>query len=76
MTPCDRRQAILALIAAQLELHRAAQALKQYQVGVGRVSPSTAHNVLRGKDHRIGTLVDIADSMNCDVTITITRRTA
>ena len=74
MTPTERRQAILTLIAGRLEMIRADLMLKQYGVGYGRVSPSTAHNVLKGKDHKISTLVEIADSMDCDVVIEIRRR--
>lgn len=71
-----RQRAILEIIKARLTELQAELALKQYQVGAGKVSPSTAHNVLNGKDHRITTLVEIADSMDCDVKIEIVRRSA
>lgn len=67
----DRRQAILELIAAQLEIHRADRALKQC---VTRVSIPTAYRVLHRQDHKISTLIDVADALGCDVQITITKR--
>lgn len=73
MTPTERRQAILALIAAQLEIHKAGRLLKQCAT---QVSVPTVYRVLHAGDHKISTLVDIADALECDVTITITKRPA
>lgn len=67
------RHAILTLIAAQLELQRADRLLKQC---ASSVSIPTVYRVLHGGDHKISTLLDIADALDCDVTITITKRPA
>ena len=73
MTPDDRAQAVLALIAAQLELSIAQQALKRAAIAKCR---QTARNVLRGRDHRISTLVEVADGAGLDVSIVFTKRSA
>lgn len=75
MSPLERQQAALELIAAQLEDARAAQAIKRYMICYNRkLSTATVHHVWRRRDHRISTLLEIADALNCDVEITIRRR--
>lgn len=77
MNSTERRQAILTLIAAQLQVEMADRALKQYVVALdGHLSPNTVRRILEGKDHRISTLADLADSMGCDLVIEIKRRVA
>jgi predicted transcriptional regulator len=73
MTDRLRELATLELIAAQLSLHRADRLLKQC---TRNVSISTVHRVFQGGDHRISTLIDIADALGCDVVITIEKRVA
>ena len=76
MTPDDRHRALLTLIAARLADEAAQQAIKRSCIGYGRVSPPTVNNVLHGKNHKLSTLIEIADSLDCDVEITITKRSA
>jgi hypothetical protein len=71
MTPRARAQ--LALIAADLARQKADRVLKQC---CGHVSAQAVSRVLRGHDHRVSTLLDIADALDCDVTITIVKRPA
>lgn len=63
-----RARALLTLIAAKLELAIAEQHLSK--------ASATLRNILRGRDHRISSLVEAADYANCDVTVTITRKSA
>ncbi len=75
MTPSERRHAILVVIAAQLELRRAEKALKQYVIAMdAKMSAGTVRRIMLGHDHHISKLVDLADSMGCDVDITIRPR--
>ncbi len=74
MSPDERRHAILTLIAAQLEHRRAEKAIKLYCLMSEDVAPSTVARVFAGKDHRITTLVDIADLMDADLEIRIVPR--
>lgn len=69
MTP--RHQALLTLIAAQLEDARAEKALKECGC-----APATVHSVLQGQNFRISTLLKIADALNCEVKIEILKRSA
>lgn len=71
-----RRTALLAQIAADLELVRAEEGLKRCYVAYGRLSMPTVLKVLRGGDCKISTLVEIADAMNRDVEIRILKRSA
>ncbi len=73
MTPDARHQAILVKIAADLTLARADRALKAC---VNQVSVPTAYRVLHAHDHKISTLLDVADALGCEVTIVIRKRPA
>lgn len=73
MSPEERAQATLALIAAELELAITEQSLKR--AAIARCK-QTARNVLKAKDHRISTLVEVADGANLDVSIVFTKRSA
>lgn len=73
----DRRQAVLALIAAELELQRAELALKRSTIHLGgRISEGTVRNILRGRDHRVSSLVEIAEELGLEVEIHFRKRTA
>lgn len=75
MTSDERREAILTLIAAELELARADQAIKKSWVAHDRVSPPTVAKVFSGRrNYKLFTLIDVADALECDVEITIKRR--
>lgn len=75
MTPTERREAILLVIAAELELARADQAIKKSWVAHDRVSPPTVAKVLSGRrNYKLFTLLEVADALACDVEITIKRR--
>lgn len=77
MTSDERREAILAVIAAQVTLRMADQALKQYVVAMeGHLSANTVRRIRAGKDCRISTLADLADSMDCDLVIELKPRVA
>lgn len=77
MTSRERRQAILTVIASQLELKRAELALQRSKIHVGaRISEGTVRNIFRGKDHRISSLVDVADEMGLDLEIRFITRSA
>lgn len=67
---------LLTLIASQLEQRRAECGIKRAYLALGVVSMPTALHVLQGKDHKVSTLVKIADSLECDVEITIRKRSA
>ncbi len=71
MTPKARAQ--IALIAAALASQKADRVLKQC---CGALSAPTVLRVLRGHDHRVSTLLEIADALDCDVQITIVKRPA
>ncbi len=71
MTP--RAQAQIALIAAALARQKADRVLKQC---CGAMAVSTAWKVLNAQDHKVSTLIDVADAMDCDVVITIVKRPA
>ena len=71
MTP--RTQTLLSLIAAQLEIARADRVLKECACAV---SVPTVYRVLHGADHKISTLADIADALECDLEIRIVKRPA
>lgn len=75
MSPTERQQAILELIAAQLEDARAALGLKRYAMAYGRMSRNTLHTLMAGKgDPHLSKLIEAADGVNCDVVIEIRRR--
>jgi hypothetical protein len=76
MTPEDRRHAIQVVIGARLALEAADQCIKRTYIGYGRVSPPTVAKVLRGQNCKVSTLFEVADALNCDVEITIHKRTA
>lgn len=63
----------LELIRAELAKARAGRVLKACYKAT---SMTAAFRVLHGQDHRISTLVDIADALNCDVEIVIRQRSA
>ena len=73
MPPNLRYHALLSQIAADLTLARADRALKAC---VTEVSVPTAYRVLHGHDHKISTLVDVADALDCEVIIVIRKRPA
>lgn len=73
----DRRQLLLTMIAAQLELARAEQCLQKSKIALDKpVSEGTVRNILRARDHRIGSLVDVADAMNLEVEIRFVKKSA
>lgn len=77
--PDPRRQLIqaqLELIGARLDLLRSEQGIKRANLAFGCVSMPTAIHVLQGKDHKVSTLLKIADSLECDVRIEIVKRSA
>lgn len=67
-------QALLDLIAARLAREAADQGVKRAYIAYGRVSYPSVNNVLHARNHKLSTLIDIADALNCDVDVTITRR--
>lgn len=69
----ERLDALLAKIAAQLEMAIADQALKRYTLMNDRVAPDSVRRVLKGKNHTIETLVDVCDLVGCELSITIKR---
>lgn len=74
MTPKERKEAMLELIAARLDAIMAERALTHAEVFLrsrGAVAPSTIGNVLRAHDHRISTLVEIAAALDCRLEINI-----
>jgi len=73
VTPEERQAAILAVIAAELEDAIAGQHLKRSAVVR---NANTLRNVLKGRDHRISTLVEVADGVNLDVEIVFRKRSA
>lgn len=74
MTPEERRAAILALVAARLELEITDQHLKK--MGVMR-NHNTLTRVLKGnQDYRLSTLIEAAAGVNCEVEIIFKRTTA
>ena len=75
MTPQERRQVILELIAAQVTLRMADRALKQYVVAMeGQLATNTIRRIMQGKDHRVSNLAALAESMDCDLVIEIRPR--
>lgn len=74
MTPRDRHQALLTLIAARLTDEAAKQAIKRSYIAHGSVSQPTVLNVLNAKNHTLNTLSDIVDALDCELEITITKR--
>lgn len=76
MTSDERRQAILTIIGAQLELEAAEQQIKRSYIAYGRLSFPTVAKVLRGQNCKISSLIAVADSLNMDVEITLRKRSA
>lgn len=76
MTADERRQAILALIAAEVVDAAAEQQIKRSYIAQGRVSFPAVVKVLRGRNYTIKTLIEIADSMDCDLEVHIQKRSA
>ena len=76
MTADERRRAIQALIGAELAIEAANQQIKKYNIARGRVSSPTVSKVLQGRNCKISSLFEVADSLDCDVEITIHKRTA
>lgn len=77
MTPTERHQAILALIAAELEQRRAELAICRSKIHIGGcISEGTVRNIFRGRDHRISSLVDMAHEMGLELEIRFSKRTA
>lgn len=74
MTADERRQAILALVGAQLADEAAAQAIKRSYIAYGRVSFPTVAKVLQGRNCKVSSLFAVADALECDVEITIRKR--
>ena len=73
MTPDERRQALLAKIAGELEIAIADQCLKRAAL---TKTKQTVRNVLKGRNHTIKTLIEVADGANLDVEITFHKRSA
>lgn len=76
MTPNERRQAILTLIAAQVTDEAARQLIKRSYIAYGHVSQPAVIKVLKGRNYTIKTLLEIADSLDCDVEIALKKRSA
>lgn len=74
MTPKERRRIVLELIASRLADEAAQQSIQRSYIAFGRVSQPTVFNVLKAKNYTIGTLVEILDAL--DLEITITKRSA
>lgn len=72
----SRRLALLAKMAADLELHRAAQAIKKGTICLGRHSPNTVRRIFQGRNCEVATIVDVADDLDLDVEIRFIRRSA
>lgn len=70
----DHQRSALDAIAVELETRRQAKRLKLYCLMSERVSPATVQRVFQGKDHRISTLVEIADLLDADVEIRLIPR--
>ena len=70
--PLDTRQH-LEQIALQFALLKADRALKAC---AGFVSVPTVYRVLHAQDHKVSTLIQMADAFGCDVVITIVKRDA
>lgn len=71
MTASERRDAITALIAHQLEDARKAQGLIQGHIAHGRLSERTVWAIFNGHDHYVSTLAELADAMGCELVIEI-----
>lgn len=74
MTSKERKEATLEAIAARLDLLMAERALRQADVFLrsqGAITASTVGNVLRAHDHRISTLIEFANALDCRVEIKI-----
>lgn len=65
---------LLESIAARLEAVRQQQGAKKKFFAHGRLSENTVRNVFKGRDHRLSTLAEIADALDCDVVVSITPR--
>ena len=76
MTAEERRHALMVVLGAQLEMEAAAQQIKRSNIAYGRVSFPTVAKVLKGQNCKVSSLVTIADALDCDVTITLHKRTA
>jgi transcriptional regulator with XRE-family HTH domain len=75
MTPTERRQAILTIIAAKLEDARAGQRLAQREIARrGHLSPRTVWALFNHTDHYVSTLNEVAEAMDCDLVIEIRKR--
>lgn len=74
MTPDERLQAVLTLIAAQLTDLCAEQTIKVYTLSSNRVAPMTVRRILNKKNHTIESLLDVADLANADVEVIIRKR--
>jgi hypothetical protein len=71
----QRRQAILALIAAQVQLQMTDHALKQYVLAMdAQLAEGTIRRILQGKDHHVSKLAALAESMDCDLVIELRPR--
>jgi hypothetical protein len=68
-----RQHALIELVRAQLVDARAGRVLKQC---VTHVTFQTADRVFKGYDCKLSTLADIAESLDCDLVITIQKRPA
>lgn len=65
----------LARIAATVEAQLQARQWKRTAFAHGKLHPNTVRNVLNGKDHRLSTLIALAEALECDLEINILPRT-
>lgn len=64
----------LARIAATLDAVLRARHWKKTAFAHGKVSTNTVRNVLQGKDHRLSTLIALAEALECDLVIDLQPR--
>jgi hypothetical protein len=76
VTPDQRRRALLTVLGAKLAIEAADQQIKRSCIGYGRISFPTVAKVLRGDNCKVSSLIEIADSLNMDIEITLRKRSA
>lgn len=75
MTPTERQQALLTVIAAKLEVARAESCLRQTQIAQqGHLSKRTVWAIFHAHDHYVSTLNELADAMNYELVIELRKR--
>lgn len=70
MTPDDRRQALLAVIASQVQIARAQRALSQARLArLADTDPGTLNKFLNGADIRVSTAFRIIEAAGLEIII-------